>query len=403
MKLLRNLLLLILPFVLSSSALAQGGTWKQITGFPGGGRYASVMFALGDTVYFGGGFAKKDFYSYLPSKGWKKLGDLPGVTISRGAASAFVIGGNAYIGMGQDRTAINTNLNDLCRYNSTTDKWTRMADCPGEGRDGQFAFVINDTAYIGGGVDISKAILTDFYSYDPKHDKWNSLTDLTSGPGGVFFPAPFAVGGYGYITTGSSISSEGTATWQYDPSNDSWITMANFPGEARQTAVSFVMNGKAYVGLGQAGYTTVYSNFFVYNAAKDEWDTAGFWPGANGLAWSSAVATSQGAIIGTGTDFQSAANGELWLLTPPGAGVATAYPLFNVATYPNPAHNKVRVDLPTAGAGYDIVLYNPIGARVKTATLDPSGFVDLSGLPSGIYDAVISSNSVRTTKRIVKE
>jgi hypothetical protein len=47
------------------------------------------------------------------------------------------------------------------------------------------------------------------------------------------------------------------------PANN-WRPKAEFPGQERRGAVSFVINGKGYVGLGNNG-STYFSDFWEYN------------------------------------------------------------------------------------------------------------------------------------------
>ena len=62
--------------------------------------------------------------------------------------------------------------------------------------------------------------------------------------------------------------------YEYDPSSDAWNSIPDFPGEARHGAVAFVVNGKAYVGLGKAsGQPAYYSDFYEYDPVLNQWDT----------------------------------------------------------------------------------------------------------------------------------
>lgn len=46
--------------------------------------------------------------------------------------------------------------------------------------------------------------------------------------------------------------------------------MSDFPGEARNNAIAFVLNGKGYVGLG-TNSTTMFKDFYEYDPATDTW------------------------------------------------------------------------------------------------------------------------------------
>ena len=53
--------------------------------------------------------------------------------------------------------------------------------------------------------------------------------------------------GYSSSTGNSQVSDD---WYEYDPATNKWTFKSNFPGAARANAVAFVINGKAYVGLG---------------------------------------------------------------------------------------------------------------------------------------------------------
>ncbi len=75
----------------------------------------------------------------------------------------------------------------------------------------------------------------------------------------------FVLGAAGFI-----VDSQSQEVWQYDPSTDSWQQKANFGGDARIRAASFVLNNKAYVGFGlKAGIGQ--NDFWEYDPLLNSW------------------------------------------------------------------------------------------------------------------------------------
>lgn len=120
----------------------------------------------------------------------------------------------------------------------------------------------------------------------------NSSTSSTTLPGsweyvGAFSGYPrasavsFTINGVAYVGGGvnfdavqQGISANGRLNdfWKYDPVTG-WKRVADFPGTARSQAVAFSLNGKGYVGTGNDG-TYALSDFYQFdpnNGAKGTW------------------------------------------------------------------------------------------------------------------------------------
>lgn len=96
--------------------------------------------------------------------------------------------------------------------------------------------------------------------------------------------------------------------WNHSQSN-SWNQLQTFPGEARQGAVAFVINDKAYVGLGtrtMRAYVEgkIYSDFWVYDLKNHQWEDTPLKFIFPGEARGNAVAFSINGkgYVGTGMD-----------------------------------------------------------------------------------------------------
>jgi N-acetylneuraminic acid mutarotase len=72
-------------------------------------------------------------------------------------------------------------------------------------------------------------------------------------------------------------------TWEYDPSTNTWLQRADFPGAKRRWLIGFVLNDKVYVGLGgfmngPSNYT-YYSDFYEFNPDSNVWHQKASFPG----------------------------------------------------------------------------------------------------------------------------
>lgn len=83
----------------------------------------------------------------------------------------------------------------------------------------------------------------------------------------------FVIGNYAYVGLGYNGSTVKRDFWRYNPNDNSWTQIADFGGVARQYAVAFVINDTAYVGTGDNGYPTYekFKDFWKFNADSNTW------------------------------------------------------------------------------------------------------------------------------------
>ncbi len=173
----------------------------------------------------------------------------------RSAAIMTNIENTIYYGLGVN---LNTPLKDFWKYDATTEVWTQLGDFPGEARLEATTFMINNKIYVGLGRNSTRA--------------QGSLSDF----------------------------------WEYDPNSDSWERLADFPGEPRQKASSFVYLESAFVGLGvrfrqsnDEPYFVRFSDFYEFNTATREWDEITSFPGG-ARSNASVFVINQNAYVGFG-------------------------------------------------------------------------------------------------------
>jgi N-acetylneuraminic acid mutarotase len=187
--------------------------------------------------------------------------------------------------------------------------WVKKSDFTGLKRTRCVAFTINDVAFVGTGVDTAEIVRKDFWRYDDVTDSWTQVADL---PGSERRNAMgFAIGNYGYVTAGinkETATSPGALklndTWRYDPVANSWLQVANFPGNGGQGmyfGASFVIDDLGFIVGGKHGPNNYTSNMYAYDPVADQWSQAASFPG--GVRYQlSALAIDGKGYVGLGTD-----------------------------------------------------------------------------------------------------
>lgn len=96
----------------------------------------------------------------------------------------------------------------------------------------------------------------------------------------------FQIGEYVYSGLGESYSGGVDSFGNFFKSRDgyNWKKIALFPGESRERGVSFVLNGKAYIGIGRSllfpgSQVKYYKDFWCYDPETDKWSEATEFPG----------------------------------------------------------------------------------------------------------------------------
>lgn len=203
---------------------------------------------------------------------WTKKNDFLGGKRER--AVAFSIGDYGYIGTGVDTAEVV--LKDFWQYDPITDSWTQKADVPGSPRRDAVAFVADNKGYVGTGIDNDESFsgnkLKDFWEYDPTSNSWMQIADYPGiGGNGVYFATAFSIDSKGYVCCGKvGPNSYSNQLWEYKPSINQWTQRTNFPGGIRYQLSSFTVGYDAFVGLG-ANQDVFKKDFWKYNAGTNQW------------------------------------------------------------------------------------------------------------------------------------
>lgn len=233
---------------------------------------------------------------------WTKLNDFSGY--KREKAVAFSIQETGYLATGVD-TAEQVH-NDLWAYHPETDSWEQKADLPADGRRNAVAFVIENKAYVGTGINHDNAdlgdVLDDFWQYEPLNNSWTQMADYPGYGGlGLYYATGFSIGDKGYICGGKKGPNDYTdEMWEYNAEFGYWIQKADFPGGDRYQLSSFVIDEQAFVGLG-TDHDVYQNDFWAYSPSTDAWVQKTDFP-AGGRACATAFQIQQRGFICLGTD-----------------------------------------------------------------------------------------------------
>lgn len=145
--------------------------------------------------------------------------------------------------------------------------WTPVADIPA-GVHHPVTWGIGDYGYSATGTNASNQPTNDFYRYDPQNDSWNTLQDF---PGTA---RSFAIGtvykGLGYLGFGATTTSVLRDLWSFDPVSEQWTQLASCPCQGRRHPSFVAVNDAIYVGLGD-GQLGDYRDWWKYDISTDAW------------------------------------------------------------------------------------------------------------------------------------
>ena len=200
---------------------------------------------------------------------WTQMTDFGGV--ARHRTTMLTLGNKIYTGLGHYNGAgPNILFEDWWEFDPATNSWSQKADYLGGICYHAAGFAIDDIGYVGTGrISPSGSVLVqDFFKYNPAQNTWQQITDF---PGaGRRGAVGFAIGEFGYVATGSLNED----MYRYNPANDTWTQMTDVPGGGRMSAIGFEIDGFGYVGTGyrsDLGWSS--TDFHKYDPSTDSWTT----------------------------------------------------------------------------------------------------------------------------------
>ncbi len=258
--------------LLCLSSVAQ--SWKRKADFPGNARTVPISFSIGNLGYFGdggelsGASDSSNFWRYSPlTDSWKALAPIPnsGAIFSEG----FALGNLGYIKMGSFGRLSN---NQFFEYDPGVDAWSAAPDFPIDSVKDAGSFVLNGLGYVLGGVDSTfSTIQQTCFVFDPLANAWSKKANLPDSRAAL---CGFSVNGVGYAGLGIRGFSPpktlhgdtlSTKVYSYNPGNDTWTTLSNFPGTTSAERYGhFVLNNEVYFCMDS-------SQVWQYSPLADKW------------------------------------------------------------------------------------------------------------------------------------
>lgn len=390
---------IIFAFGILSGTSVKGQAWEQKQNYPvAAGADGGVCFAIGDTIYVGGGLNSKQFRKYVPANDqWLSAGLLPGVLTDRSFGIGFSVDGKGYVGMGIDGF---TKKNDMWEYDPATGSWTQKQNFPGMASDGFYVFVINNLAYIGAGEDpFTLQQYNAAYSFNPLANVWTQLSDFPTS--GVIYPFSFSINQKGYVSCGQNSLGTTTETFQYEPLLDVWTPKADYAGFDRQAGVSFVLDDIAYCGLGM---NAVFLNdFYSYDPVNDLWLMADTLP-APARSFPVAAVSGNSAFVGLGWSYSLTETyyKDWWKYSLSTGQDEMDERISWVEVYPNPVTDFLYVNV-KENEKYSFEIMNILGDVIMRGELEgKEEKIELTNLSNGSYTILFRNEKYTQTEKFIK-
>jgi len=404
----RKLLSLISFFAAGSFlfVLHAQNTWIDKAPYGGGVRDEASGFAIGTKGYIFSGNDTGTYYMDMWSwnsvtnvwdtaaafPGGKRLGTESvslngyGYAICGEHPSLCFLSTHAHTGGG---VCAGTFYNDIFRYDPVSDTWANDTAFPGAARDFGVAVADPDdsTIYYGTGNANDSAFFSDWWAfYAPTHT-WAQMANF---PGG---PRAFAVGFFSngkiYVGTGDngdSASGGSNDFWQYTPSSNTWLRIADIPGIPLRNASAFSIGNFGYVCLGYNNAATT-SAGWRYNAVSNNWRPIANYGG--GIMYDGVAFTiDSNGYVGTG--YNDSTCSQFWEYTFDSSAALGISPAVIKTTglnlYPNPAKNIVNI----SSSGLNnlpgkLTLMDILGNTVGAYSINTTTSIDVSKLNDGVY------------------
>jgi N-acetylneuraminic acid mutarotase len=175
------------------------------------------------------------------------------------------------------------------------------------GRWGAMSFTINGKIYAGGGY-IGGSALNDWQEFDPATGKWTMKANMPGTNIDRSAGITFVANGKAYLGLGAEKylaltldAKQLTDLWEYDPALDKWTQKQSLPDTGRNASAVFVINNKAYVVGGEtdkSGSTT--NDVWEYDPSNNKWTAKGTYPGGHVDYATGFAINNKGYVFGGG-------------------------------------------------------------------------------------------------------
>ncbi len=367
----------LFPFFLSAQS------WQQQPSFPGLQRDDAVVATVGNTAYYGLGFAvgyvcKDDWWSFDKINGWVQKTTFPG--IARQYSSAAALGKYVYIFGGIDQNIVS--LNDLWRYDTENDSWEQLESLPDLGRQAPALIALQDKLLIGFG-RTGTTYFDDVWLYDPIQDTFEQKSTFPGG--GRYYPVQANVGGNAFIAHGKNATSCLNDCWMYNEVSDEWTQLENSPHAGGNYIATSVVQQKLIIGAGLNDSIDFLTQFYEFNIGNKEWKSLPDFPSVPRKG-SSMFTLDEEVYLVNGIDSSYTRMNEVWKLT------LDDLVEFPIMVSPNPVYEWLNIYLPEGAdelceSQIGFSLYDISGRLVLQEEMDFGLWFsyDFSSIKSGTY------------------
>lgn len=380
-------LLMIICIAFSLSLQAQN-TWEQQDSCPFKGRYSATTFTINGKGYIMGGTDNrnylKDLWQYDTVTGWTRKADYPNTHTN--SAVAFVIGGKAYVGMGDRK-------NELWEYDPELNVWNTKSKMPNGGRFFGAAFSFNEKGYIACGIDSTEMANGEVWEYDPIFNTWSMHGGLPD----TKTPVVFTINNKAYIGLIEKINGGMNHLKSFNLFvRDSDLITLSLPdqGEFSTLEWSAFVGGYGFIGyMGISGYSI--NDVWQYSPDINEWKRQTPFSGRQRL-YTSSFTAGNSCYIFNGLTFGDSVLSDLWQYTPDiRLGIDNQNAVNPITIYPNPVHGVLNIE---SNESLTTEIYSLVGEKMIESSRTK---IDLSELNPGIYLVKYKSANSAGFKRIV--
>ena len=168
-------------------------------------------------------------------------------------------------------------------------------------KENGIAFSTTNKCYYGTGCYtglIDQQFFSQMNVYDPSSDTWDTIAN---------FPIPrassisFSINGIGYVGLGNDDTNGFNDLWKYDTLGNAWIQLASLPSVGISEASCFVLNNKAYVVTGRDSAFNYSNACWEYNPTLNVWIQKNNFPGIKRTGAFGMNINGKG-YVGLGTD-----------------------------------------------------------------------------------------------------
>ncbi len=194
-------------------------------------------------------------------------------------------------------------------------QWIQVDSMKGPAKSVTSSFVLGDTGYVLGGM-VDNQFTRRMYSFKPNQNDWDDEAswggDLGSGQNRGS-AVSFVIDNKAYAGLGQgNTAGFYNDFWEYDPSTETWTQIADFEGTARRGAVGFAIEGKGYVGTGHT-VTGLTNDFYSYDPTTNSWSIVAPFPGTP-RKYAVSFTIGDYGFVGLGDD--GVYKNDLWMYIP---------------------------------------------------------------------------------------